>query len=80
MRALSRALQGGRAYWKAWGIALSALAPSFLGLLGLGVGFLATSVWFWQGPGFSFAGVFAQKYIQPAPASVPLRGSTSQRG
>ncbi|HEX6912952.1 MAG TPA: hypothetical protein VF142_21260 [Longimicrobium sp.] len=56
---------------RGWGIALSALAPSFLGLLGLGVGFLATSVWFWQGAGFSFAGVFAQKYIQPAPASVP---------
>lgn len=62
VRALSRALQGGRAYWRAWGIALCALALSFLGLLGLGVGFLATSVWFWQVAGFSFASVFSQKY------------------
>ena len=62
VRALSRALQGGRAYWRAWGIALCAVALSFVGLLGLGVGFLATSVWFWQVAGFSFARVFSQKY------------------
>lgn len=62
VRALSRALEGGAAYWRAWGIALCALALSFLGLLGLGVGFLATSVWFWQVAGFSFARVFSQKY------------------
>jgi len=62
VRALSRALQGGRAYWRAWGIALCALALSFVGLLGLGIGFLATSVWFWQVAGFSFARVFSQKY------------------
>jgi hypothetical protein len=62
VRALSRAVQGGRAYWNAWGIALCALALSFLGLLALGIGFLATSVWFWQVAGFSFARVFAQKY------------------
>ncbi|HYR08365.1 MAG TPA: hypothetical protein VEQ60_11370 [Longimicrobium sp.] len=61
-RALSRALEGGHAYWRAWGIALCALALSFLGLLGLGIGFLATSVWFWQVAGFSFARVFSQKY------------------
>jgi hypothetical protein len=61
-RALSRALEGGRAYWRAWGIALCALALSFAGLLGLGIGFLATSVWFWQVAGFSFARVFSQKY------------------
>lgn len=66
VRALSRALQGGAAYWRAWGIALCALALSFVGLLGLGVGFLATSVWFWQVAGFSFARVFSQKYILPA--------------
>jgi hypothetical protein len=62
VRAFSRAVQGGRAYWHAWGIALCALALSFLGLLALGIGFLATSVWFWQVAGFSFARVFAQKY------------------
>jgi hypothetical protein len=85
VRALSRALQGGRAYWRAWGIALCALALSFVGLLGLGVGFLATSVWFWQVAGFSFARVFSQKYILPphpagfAPAhgSAPLSSPSS---
>lgn len=66
VRALSRAVQGGAAYWRAWGIALCALALSFVGLLGLGVGFLATSVWFWQVAGFTFARVFSQKYILPA--------------
>lgn len=62
VRALSRALEGGAAYWRAWGIALCALALSFVGLLGLGIGFLVTSVWFWQVAGFSFARVFSQKY------------------
>ena len=72
VRALSRALQGGAAYWRAWGIALCALALSFVGLLGLGVGFLATSVWFWQVAGFSFARVFSQKYILSAAAAAPF--------
>lgn len=71
-RALSRALQGGRAYWRAWGIALCALALSFVGLLGLGIGFLVTSVWFWQVAGFSFARVFSQKYILPVSAAAVL--------
>lgn len=62
VRALSRALEGGGAYWRAWGIALCALALSFVGLLGLGIGFLVTSVWFWQVAGFSFARVFSQKH------------------
>ncbi|MDB4948453.1 MAG: hypothetical protein JWM27_1102 [Gemmatimonadetes bacterium] len=62
-RALSRALEGGADYWRAWGIALAALAVSLVGLLGLGVGFLATSVWFWQAAGFSFATVFARKFL-----------------
>ena len=62
MRAMRRVLEGGAAYWKAWGIALCALSMSFLGLLGLGIGFYFTSVWFWQVAGFSFASVFSQKF------------------
>jgi hypothetical protein len=61
-RALGRVWQGGRAYWHAWGIALAALAVSFVGLLGLGLGFLVTSVWFWQVAGYSFATVFSQRF------------------
>lgn len=61
VRALSRALQGGLAYWKAWAIALSAMCLSFVGLL-FGLGFFVTSVWFWQVAGFSFATVFTQRY------------------
>lgn len=60
-RAFSRALKGGRAYWRAWAIALRALALSFLGLP-FGLGFLITSVWFWQVAGFSFASVFNAAY------------------
>lgn len=52
----------GRAYWHAWTIALAALALSFSGILFLGVGFLFTSVWFWQVAGFSFATVMAQRH------------------
>ena len=69
VRALSRALQGSAAYWHAWGIALAALALSFLGLLAFGVGFLVTSVWFWQVAGFSFARVFSQRYLSVAAAA-----------
>jgi hypothetical protein len=74
-RALSRVAQGGRAYWHAWGIALAALAASFAGLLAFGVGFLVTSVWFWQVAGFSFARVFSQKFLamQPRPAETAPR-------
>ena len=61
-RAWRRSIQGGGAYWRAWGIALSALAVSLTGLLALGVGFLVTSVWFWQVAGFSFASVFTQRF------------------
>ena len=59
--AFSRALQGGWAYWRAWSIALAALALSFVGLL-FGLGFLVSSVWFWQVAGFSFASVFTKRY------------------
>ena len=77
VRALSRALQGGRAYWRAWGIALCSLALSFAGLLALGIGFLVTSVWFWQVAGFSFARVFAQRYIFPAHPDAAPRAAAS---
>ncbi|MAS94967.1 MAG: hypothetical protein CMO55_17355 [Verrucomicrobiales bacterium] len=62
VRALRRVWEGGRAYWHAWGIALAALACSFSGLLVFGVGFLVTSVWFWQVAGFSFATVFSERF------------------
>ncbi len=62
VRAMSRVLEGGKAYWRAWSIVVVALALSFLGLLALGVGFLFTSVWFWQAAGFSFATVFSEKF------------------
>jgi hypothetical protein len=62
LRAFGRVLQGGKLYWKAWAIAISALALSFLGLLVFGVGFVVTSVWFWQVAGFSFASVFTQRF------------------
>lgn len=61
-RALRRCMQGGIAYWHAWLIALTALAISFVGLLAFGVGFLVTSVWFWQVAGFAFAIVFTQRF------------------
>ena len=60
-RALTRVFQGGIKYWTAWGIALQALALSFLGLP-FGVGFLVSSVWFWQVAGFSFATCFTQTF------------------
>jgi hypothetical protein len=76
-RALGRALQGGAAYWRAWAIALAALALSFAGLLALGVGFLVTSVWFWQVAGFSFARVFSQRYLGVAPVA-PANGVVTE--
>ncbi len=62
LRALSRVHQGGLAYWKAWSIVLPTMLVSFLGLLFFGVGFLFTSVWFWQVAAFCFASVFTQKF------------------
>jgi hypothetical protein len=62
LRALSRVRQGGAAYWQAWSIALVALSLSFAGLLLFGVGFLLTSVWFWQVAGFAFASVFTRRF------------------
>lgn len=62
LRAMRRVLQGGPAYWHAWLITLTALAVSFIGLLAFGVGFLVTSVWFWQVAGYSFATVFTREF------------------
>jgi hypothetical protein len=62
LRALRRVFEGGSSYWHAWLITLAALACSFLGLLAFGIGFLVTSVWFWQVAGFSFATVFTKKF------------------
>jgi hypothetical protein len=62
LRALRRCLQGGASYWHAWAIALAALGFSFAGFFGLGIGFLVTSVWFWQVAGFSFASVFTRRF------------------
>ncbi|WP_442886964.1 hypothetical protein [Congregicoccus parvus] len=62
LRAMRRVVQGGRAYWHAWGITLLALASSFVGLAAFGMGFLISSVWFWQVAGFSFATVFTNAF------------------
>ena len=61
-RALARVKQGGFDYWRAWGIVIPTLLASFLGLLLLGVGFLFTSVWFWQVAAFCFATVFTRRF------------------
>ncbi|HEV7586662.1 MAG TPA: DUF4013 domain-containing protein [Longimicrobium sp.] len=78
-RALGRALQGGAAYWHAWSIALAALLLSFAGLLAFGIGFLVTSVWFWQVAGFSFARVFTQRYLAAPPVATASVGGTLLR-
>lgn len=62
LRALRRAFQGGSAFGSAWGIALAAMVISFAGLLVIGIGFLATSVWFWQVAGYAFANVFSRGF------------------
>jgi hypothetical protein len=61
-RALRRVVEGGMSYWHAWLIALLALGCSFIGVLAFGVGFLFSSVWFWQVAGFSFATAFTRKF------------------
>jgi hypothetical protein len=47
------------------------LLLSFMGLLACGVGFLVTSVWFWQLAGFSFATVFTQRFELDAARADP---------
>jgi hypothetical protein len=62
-KAVSRVFQLGTPYFYAWGIALSALTLSLSGFFLLGLGFLVTSVWFWQVAGFYFATVFSQRFF-----------------
>lgn len=78
-RAMRRVLQGGRAYWHAWAIALVALFLSFAGLLVFGFGFLLTSVWFWQVAGFSFATVFTNKFQLTEKAKQTLQTRPPRR-
>jgi hypothetical protein len=74
--ALRRLHMGGVPYWHAWAIAIAALGISFLGLFVLGVGFVVTSVWFWQVAGFSFASVFSQRFeLVHAPRPEPTQAS-----
>jgi hypothetical protein len=71
-RALRRVSQGGLAYFRAWSIVLPTMVVSFLGLLGLGVGFAFTSVWFWQVAAFCFATVFTQRFDLDERAPPPV--------
>ena len=48
---------------------------SFVGLLGFGVGFAFTSVWFWQVAAFSFATVFTQRFDLDVDLSVRSRAA-----
>ena len=62
LKAMRRVFETGAGYWYAWFIAVSALLLSFAGLLVFGLGFLVTSVWFWQVAGFSFATQFTRAF------------------
>jgi len=44
------------------GLALPASTFSFLGLAMFGIGFLVSSVWFWQVAGYIFANVFTRQF------------------
>lgn len=61
-KALSRIYECGMSYWHAWFIASAALALSMTGFLFFGIGFLFTSVWFWQVAGFSFASIITKQH------------------
>ena len=62
LKAMRRVFQVGSGYWYAWSIALTSLALSFVGILLFGIGFLFTSVWFWQAAGYSFATQFTKSF------------------
>jgi hypothetical protein len=61
-QAVRRVMHAGPLYLKAWAIGLCAVTISFLGLLVFGIGFLVTSVWFWQVAAFSFANSLSNQY------------------
>lgn len=68
-------------YWHAWGIVLLLLMCSFVGLAGLGVAFLFTSVWFWQSAAFCFASVMSkQQRDRPQPTRTGPGHGTLQDG
>jgi hypothetical protein len=73
VRALGRVREGGRGYWKAWAIVIPTMLASLLGLLVFGVGFLVTSVWFWQAAAFCFANVFTQRFDLDDPGTLERR-------
>lgn len=66
-RSVRRVIFAGPAYWKSWAITLAAMACSFLGLLGFGILFFWTSVWFWQAAAFSFANTMTRSSVRIDP-------------
>ena len=54
VRAFRRAWSKRAVYLRAWAIALASVLLSFLGALGVLVGFLYTSVWAWEVVGYAF--------------------------
>ncbi|RKG77972.1 hypothetical protein D7W79_14040 [Corallococcus exercitus] len=54
-KAFRRALEGRTVYLKAWVIGGTAVLLSLLGLVVVGIGFLATSVWAWTVVGYAFS-------------------------
>ncbi|MDZ5810795.1 DUF4013 domain-containing protein [Halorubrum sp. AD140] len=70
-KAFRRAMEGGRRYLKSWAIALSAIALSFVGLAGLGVGYLYASVWAWSVVGYTFS----RALVLPTPPADEYRCS-----
>ncbi len=78
IEAAKRVLSAGTDFWRAWLVVLAAGLLSFAGLFAFGVGFLFTSVWFWQVAAYSFATVFTSGAIRwtidpkaPRPAPQP---------
>jgi hypothetical protein len=74
-RALRAALAGGRPYLKAWLIAGSAIALSFLGRVVVVVGFLYTSVWAWSVVGYAFTSA-----LQDEPGQIAVSESSVGSG
>lgn len=59
-RSIIRVARARNTYWRAWLITLCAMTFSFAGLIGFGVLFFWTSVWFWQVAAFCFANTMTQ--------------------